>query len=95
MICIYTCSTHTHIHTHTHTHTALLGFVVGLDEEVVRFVNKDSSPIIFACEVTGFPATVFLLVNGQPQPFGNPRVTVEIGNPSCRYNYISLAEGII
>ena len=71
---------------HTHTHSVPVRFEVGLDEEVVRFVNEDVSPIVFECEVSGNPLpTLSFLVNSQPLPLDNGRVTVEFGTPSCRY----------
>jgi hypothetical protein len=65
--------------------TVLAGprFEEELVEEVRRFLNTDSSPLLLACEASGNPLpSLSFLLNNKPLPTSS-RVTVEAGAPSC------------
>ena len=71
-------------------HLAGLQFEEKLEEEVVRFLNFDMSPLLLTCEVSGpyFPSISFLLNNNQIA--NSTRVSLENRPPSCRLG-LSLA----
>ena len=64
---------------------AQLQFVEELREEVVVFLDGDTSPLLLACEVKGstsFP-TVFFYLNNKPLP-ASSRLSLAIETPSCK-----------
>jgi hypothetical protein len=74
---------------------APIQFEVELVPEPIRFLNTDTSPILFPCEVSGNPSpTISFLVNGKPVSVDGERVMVDdTQTPSCRYRELHITVG--
>ena len=72
------------LHTHPLSLSAGLRFEEELEEEVVRFLNEDNSPLLLACEISGSPLpSISFLFNSKPLT-SLPRVSVKTEPSSCR-----------